>query len=97
MDGTRWQVGIRGQINGYDLVTLGNLLQVKRGGAVLVVQVIVGLAAFVARARDLRLGWGEFPDFEVIYLYDHADGNYGYAVNLKVEAYSEWGYAPFES
>ena len=35
------------------------------------------------------------PDFEVIYLYDKADGNYGYAVNLQDPMCSEWGSAPF--
>ena len=32
---------------------------------------------------------------EVIYLYDRGDDNFGYAVNLQYEDFSEWGYAPF--
>ena len=43
----------------------------------------------------MRLGWAELPDCEVIYLYDKADSNYGYAVNLQYPSCSEWGYAPF--
>ncbi len=55
-----------------------------------------GLGAFVERAKDLRTGWGQFPDgMEVIYLYDRGDDNFGYAVNLQREDFSEWGYAPF--
>ena len=47
------------------------------------------------KARILRFGWGQFPDGdEVIYLFDEADDNFGYAVNLNDPACSEWGYAP---
>jgi hypothetical protein len=55
-----------------------------------------GLARFVAAARDLQLGWGQFPDdAEVIYLYDKGDDCFGYALNLACDWSSEWGYAPF--
>ncbi len=54
-----------------------------------------GLNRFVRTAKDFRLGWVKLPDFEVIYLYDKADGNFGYAVNLQDPLCSEWGYAPF--
>ncbi len=34
--------------------------------------------------KDLKLGWGRFPDgMEVIYLYDRGDDNFGYAANLQ--------------
>jgi len=55
----------------------------------------VDLGSFLATAEDIRLGWAEFPDFEVIYVYDRADQNFGYAVNLDDPDLSEWGYAPF--
>jgi hypothetical protein len=35
------------------------------------------LGRFVAAARDLKLGWGRFPDgAEVVYLYDAGDGGF---------------------
>ncbi len=59
-------------------------------------QTVPEIAEFVTKAKDVRLGWGEFPDGdEVIYLYDKADNNFGYAVNLDAPQCSEWGYAPF--
>lgn len=60
-------------------------------------QTVPGIAAFVKKAKQLRLGWGQFPDGgdEVLYLYDKGDGNFGYAVNLDDPGCSEWGYAPF--
>jgi hypothetical protein len=59
-------------------------------------RVVRGLGRFATAARDLRLGWGRFPDdAEVIYLYDRADACFGYAVNLDWPDGSEWGYAPF--
>jgi hypothetical protein len=55
-----------------------------------------GLGAFVTRARDLKIGWGQFPDeAEVLYLYDKGDGCFGYAINLADDWLSEWGYSPF--
>jgi hypothetical protein len=54
------------------------------------------LGRFVDAARDLTLGWGEFPDgAEVIYLYDKGDNGVGYALNLACGWCSEWEYAPF--
>ncbi len=61
-------------------------------------EVVTGLNDFVRKAKDLRLGWGQFQNDgdEVIYLYDKQDGNFGYAVNLDDPHCSEWGYAPFQ-
>jgi hypothetical protein len=60
-------------------------------------QTVPGIAEFMEKAKDLRLGWGQFPDDgdEVIYLYDKGDSNFGYAVNMDDPQCSEWGYAPF--
>jgi hypothetical protein len=55
-----------------------------------------GLGKFIQQAACLRLGWAKLPDFEVIYIYDKADNNFGYAVNITDTSLSEWGYAPFE-
>ena len=90
------QIGISGVINGYDVVVLGDTAHVLKAEQMITSQTVEGLGAFVAKAGDLRLGWGQFEDdLEVIYLYDRADGNFGYAVNLHDEWCSEWGYAPF--
>ena len=37
----------------------------------------------------------QFSGGTSIYLYDKADANFGYAVNLQFPWCSEWGYAPF--
>ena len=95
LEGAR-QIGISGVINGYDVVVLGDSVHVRKGEEVVTRQTVEGLGAFLVKADDLRLGWGQFEDdMEVIYLYDRADGNFGYAVNLQAEWCSEWGYAPF--
>jgi hypothetical protein len=50
----------------------------------------------LALRDSFAVGWGQFPDdAEVVYLYDKADGCFGYAVNLDWTDGSEWGYAPF--
>lgn len=86
-----------GLINGYDVLILGDQFMVLRGDVLVTRRTVPGLAAFVGAATDLRLGWATFDDFEVLYVYDRADDNFGYAVNLQIEPYSEWGYAPFTS
>jgi len=60
-------------------------------------QTVPGIANFLKKAKNLRLGWGQFPNDgdEVLYLYDKGDGNFGYAVNLDDPGCSEWDYAPF--
>jgi hypothetical protein len=55
---------------------------------------VPGLAAFVARATDLRIGYATTADFEIAYVYDRADGGFGYALNITAPDCSEWGYAP---
>lgn len=56
---------------------------------------IDGLKSFVEKAKDLRIGWAQFPDFEVIYIYDRDDNYFGYGLNITDDTLSEWGYAPF--
>jgi len=89
------RIGTGGSINGYDVLVLGDAVEVSRGGASVTRQTVEGLGRFLHAARDLRLGWAELPDFEVIYLYDSGDGGFGYAVNVDAPDLSEWGYAPF--
>ena len=93
---TKFGLGIAGQAWDYWVVTLEDTLWVQRESEDIVSKEIAGLGAFVARAKDLRCGCGKLPDGdEVVYLYDRGDDNFGYAVNLQVEDFSEWGYAPF--
>lgn len=55
----------------------------------------VSIGALCARPTT-RVGWGTFPDGNrVVYFYDPADDNFGYALNLDAPDCSEWGYAPF--
>jgi hypothetical protein len=90
------RVGIAGTVNGYGVLVVGDVVAVERRGAEVARHRVEGLGPFVAAARHLKLGWGQFPDgAEVIYLYDAADDGFGYAVNLACDWCSEWGYAPF--
>jgi hypothetical protein len=89
-------VGVGGTVNGYGMLVLGDTIVVERDGAEVARSTVDGLGRFVAAARDLKLGWGRFPDdAEVIFLYDRADNWFGYAVNLDWTDGSEWGHAPF--
>ncbi len=69
---------------------------VERSGELVTTQRVTGLARFVGRARELRVALAQFPDFEVVYLFDLAQNGYGYAVNIQVPPFSEWGTAPAE-
>ena len=85
-----------GHIGGYDVFLHGDTVTVLDDEGIVTRQTVAGLGAFIARAKALRTGWGQFPDgMEVIYLYDRGDDQFGYAVNLQHEDLSEWGYAPF--
>src|SRR5438093_11803371 len=93
---TMERVGVGGTVNGYGVLVLGDVLIVERDGEGIARSRVEGLGRFATAAHDLRLGWGQFPDgAEVIFLYDRADGCFGYAVNLDWPDGSEWGYAPF--
>jgi hypothetical protein len=78
------------------VLVLGDVVVVERDGEEVARHTVDGLCRFATTARDLRLGWGRFPDdAEVIFLYDKGDECFGYAVNLACDWSSEWGYAPF--
>ena len=74
-----------------DLITV----LVQKDGQDITNQQITRLKSFLRKAKALRIGWAKQPDDEVIYIYDKADENFGYAVNLNDPNCSEWGYAPF--
>ncbi len=86
---------ISGHVKDYDVVIAGNVVTVLTEQTVITKQQVKGLSAFIRKTKDFKLGWAMLPDCEVIYLYDKADENYGYAVNLQYPSCSEWGYAPF--
>ena len=84
-------------IAGYTVLIVGDTVRVLRGESLIARETVKGLSAFAQHAKDFRTGWARFPDFEVIYLYDKGDENFGYAVNLADPWLSEWGYAPFST
>jgi hypothetical protein len=83
----------------YKLCIVGQEIEVYKNDELVTMQAVrLGIdhfKRFLANAKDLRIGWASFPDFEVIYIYDKGDENFGYAVNLQDDLCSEWGYAPF--
>lgn len=87
---------IIGGVHNYDIVLAGDVIHVAgKYGGFYTGQKVPGLEKFTNRAKDLRLGWGKLPDYEVIYIYDKEDDNFGYALNITDRQLSEWGYAPF--
>ena len=91
--------GILTTVHRYHLRIFGDTVTViKLTGEVVTAQHVKGLLRFALNARTLRFAWGQFPNGgdEVIYLFDEADENFGYAVNLNDPQCSEWGYAPFD-
>lgn len=90
--------GQAGHVAGYDVFLSGDdvrIIEDRSPPTVDVARTIDGLGEFVQEAEDLRLGWAELPDFEVIYIYDLDDDRFGYGINLSSPRLSEWGYAPF--
>ena len=92
-------IGRSGYVGGYRLVVGENRVQVIKDGVVLDHPVParrgVDVGGFVARARDLRVGWGRLPTGdEVIAVFDDADHDLGYVIDLTDEALSGWGEVP---
>jgi hypothetical protein len=72
------------------------VIVVERAGTEVARRRVEGLGRFAVAARDLKLGWGVFPDgAEVVNLYDAGDGGFGYTLNLACDWTSERGYSPF--
>ena len=93
------RIGLVAEIADYAITIIGDTVTVayrdeERAGEVVTIQRVTNLARFVERARELRVALAQFPDFEVVYLFDLGQDGYGYAVNLQVPPFSEWGYAP---
>lgn len=93
-------VGCAGKIAGYDVVIMGDAVSVYKDGVPIVTEHQVpnyGTSLLSLTERPgFRLGWACFDDdMEVLYFYDKDDNGFGYALNLSIQDYSEWGYAPF--
>jgi hypothetical protein len=89
------------EIAEYQVTIVGDTVTVayrdeEHAGQVVTTQEVKHLAQFVHRARHLRVALAQFPDFEVVYLFDLAQDGYGYAINIQVPPFSEWGTAPVE-
>ena len=80
-----------GSVEDYKLYIVGQEVEVYRDKEQVTMQAVrLGMERFkefLSEAKDLRIGWAAFPDFEVIY--------FGYAINLQDSTCSEWGYSPF--
>lgn len=94
-DTTRTDPIVSAHIKDYDLFIFKDVATVTTDQGIVTKQRVEGLSDFVAAAKDLKIGWGALPDFEVIYIYDKGDETFGYGLNLQAENCSEWGYAPF--
>ena len=100
-EGPSIRIGLVAEIADYEITIVGDTVTVtyrdaERAGELVTTQQATGLARYVARARELRVALAQFPDFEVVYLFDLDQDGYGYAVNLQVPPFSEWGTAPAE-
>lgn len=90
-----------GEVKGYIVHITSNHIKVYNAAGEIVVHEDVpnyGTDILdIATRQYSAMGWGQFPDGdEVIYVYDKADGNFGYALNIRYAPNNEWGYAPFE-
>ena len=57
---------------------------------------VPGLSGSLAKlGSPLKVVLAQNEDFDVIYLYQPKDRNFGYAINMMAADCSEWGYAPF--
>ncbi len=85
-----------GHIKDYDVILDKDNVIVLKGKQLQCARKVPGLQTFLEKAKDVRLGWGQFEHDgdEVIYIYDKADENFGYALNLDDDHCSEWGYSP---
>lgn len=86
--------GLLSRIGGFFLKVIGDEVRVDAGKKTVFTGKVAGLADFLRRAKDLRVGLGETDDFHIIYVYDAGDKGFGYALNLEAPDLSEWGYAP---
>jgi hypothetical protein len=82
------------RVGNYDIFICNDSVMVTNSSEIVTCQFVEHIQDFVTTAEDLHLSWAKLPDFEVIYLYDQAENNFGYAVNLQDRNLSDWVYAP---
>ena len=93
-------IGRSGYVGGYRLVVGEDRVHVVKDGVTILDHPVprhhgVSIDQFVAQAKDLRVGWGRLPTgHEVIALFDDADHDLGYVIDLTDEALSGWGEVP---
>lgn len=99
--GPTFRIGLVAEIADYAITIVGDSVTVayrdddpERAGELVTTRTVPHLARFVGHARELRVALAQFPDFEVVYLFDLTQDGYGYAVNIQVPPFSEWGTAP---
>jgi hypothetical protein len=102
-DGPTIPIGLVAVIADYQITIVGDRVTVAyrdddtdRADEVVTTQVVRHLGRFVEGSHALRVALAQFPNFEVVYLFDLAQDGYGYAVNLQAPPFSEWGTAPAE-
>ena len=92
-------IGRGGHIAGYDVWLRGDTIVVADETGPVVRHTVPDYGTAFAELVErpgFRTGWGRFPDgAEVLYFYDRDDDNFGYALNLSVHDFSEWGCSPF--
>jgi hypothetical protein len=90
-----------GNIKGYDIIVGNGFIWVgENAGRKAQVHRVPNYGTDILdlmRRPGAALGWARMPDDEeILYFYDKNDDNFGYALNLDTDYFSEWGYAPFE-
>ena len=93
-------IGRSGYVGGYRLVVGEDRVHIVKDGVTILDHPVpthqgVNIGQFVAQARDLRVGWGRLPTGdEVIAVFDDANHDLGYLIDLTDEALSGWGEPP---
>jgi hypothetical protein len=74
-----------GHIRDYDGFLANDVVTVINEQVIMTKQFIRGLSDFANKAKELKLGWGMLPDFEVNSFYDKGDSNFGYSVKGRID------------
>jgi hypothetical protein len=74
-----------GHIRDYDVFLANDVVTVINEQVIITKPFVRGLSDFANKAKELKLGWGMLPDFEVNYFYDKGDSNFGYSVKGRID------------
>jgi hypothetical protein len=72
-------------IRDYDVFLANDVVTVINEQVIITKPFVRGLSDFANKAKELKLGWGMLPDFEVNYFYDKGDSNFGYSVKGRID------------